>query len=104
MRCVTSGEMFRLALVAGLFTMTNLVHAADPLLHASLQRVAHERVFFGHQSVGANILQGVKELSAKEGVPVFIKDQFVPENGEPLRKLAMFKAFVGAGSKYDVAL
>lgn len=96
--------MLRLTLFAGLFAMTNPVHAADPVLHASLQRVAHERVFFGHQSVGANILQGVKELSVKEGVPVFIKDQFVPENGDPLRKLASFKAFVGTGSKYDVAL
>ncbi|MBV9191617.1 MAG: hypothetical protein JOZ85_14105 [Betaproteobacteria bacterium] len=96
--------MFRIALVAGLLAMTNAVHAADALLHASLQRVAHERVFFGHQSVGAQILQGVKELSAKEGVPVFIKDKFVPENGDPLRKLESFKAFVGTGSKYDVAL
>ena len=96
--------MFRIALVAGLFAMTNVVHAADAVLHASLQRVAHQRVFFGHQSVGAQILQGVKELSAKEGVPVFIKDKFVPENGDPLRKLESFKAFVGTGSKYDVAL
>ena len=96
--------MFRTALVAGLFSMTNAVHAADAHLHASLQRVAHERVFFGHQSVGAQILQGVKELSAKEGVPVFIKDKFVPENGDPVRKLESFKAFVGTGSKYDVAL
>ena len=96
--------MFRLALVAGLLSMTNLAHAADPALRASLQRVAHERVYFGHQSVGAQILQGVKELSTKEGVPVFIKDEFVPENGEPLHKLASFKASVGAGSRYDVAL
>lgn len=96
--------MFRLALVAALFASTSLAHAADPVLHANLQRVAHERIFFGHQSVGAQILQGVKELSAKEGVPVFIKDEFVPENGEPLRKLAAFKAAVGAGSRYDVAL
>src|SRR5947209_1477009 len=102
MRCLTSAQMYRLAL--GLFAMTNVVHAADTVLHASLQRVAHERVFFGHQSVGANILQGVKELSAKEGVPVFIKDQLIPENADPLRKLESFKAFVGTGSKYDVAL
>jgi hypothetical protein len=96
--------MSRFFLLAGLFAMAHVVHAADALLHASLQRVSHERVFFGHQSVGANILQGVKELSAKEGVPVFIRDEFVPENGDPLRKLASFKAFVGTGSKYDVAL
>lgn len=96
--------MLRFILMAGLLATSNISHAADALLHASLQRVAHERVFFGHQSVGAQILQGVKELAAKEGVPVFIKDQFVPENGNPLRKLESFKAFVGTGSKYDVAL
>ena len=103
MRCLACVWM-RFLLMAGLFAMTHPAHAADALLHASLQRVAHQRIFFGHQSVGANIVQGVKELSAKEGVPVFIKDQFVPENGDPLRKLASFKAFVGTGSKYDVAL
>lgn len=96
--------MLRFILMAGLLATSNDSHAADALLHASLQRVAHERVFFGHQSVGAQILQGVKELAAKEGVPVFIKDQFVPENGDPLRKLESFKASVGTGSKYDVAL
>ena len=96
--------MLRLAIVAGLFALSNAVHAADPILHANLQRVAHERIYFGHQSVGANILQGVKELSSTEGVPVFIKDEFVPENGDPLRKLAAFKASVGSGSRYDVAL
>ena len=96
--------MLRFILMAGLLATSNISHAADALLHASLQRVAHERVFFGHQSVGAQILQGVKELAAKEGVPVFIKDQFVPENGNPLRKLESFKASVGTGSKYDVAL
>ena len=98
--------MYRLALVAGFFAMTNVLHAADPVLHASLQRVAHERVFFGHQSVGANILQGVKELSAKEGVPVFIKDQLVPEIGDPLRKLLKFcyvdiNANTDAGALFD---
>ena len=58
------------------------------------------RIYFGHQSVGANILQGVKEL----GVSLPIKDEFLAENGDPLRKLANFKAAVGEGSRYDVAL
>ncbi len=33
-----------------------------------------ERIYFGHQSVGANLLQGVAELAAEEGVPIRIPD------------------------------
>src|SRR3954471_22865057 len=87
-------------------------------LRDDLQRVAHERIYFGHQSVGANVLDGVKELSAAEGVPLKITELpqaaglqgpgighlFVPENGDPLRKLASFKRALGTGSQADVAL
>src|SRR5882724_12988489 len=96
--------MLRFALVATLIASAPALHAADAALRADLQRLSHERVYFGHQSVGANILQGVKELSGATGVPVFIKDEFVPENGDPKRKLESFKKSVGAGSRYDVAL
>lgn len=96
--------MLRFALMTALFLSSSALHAADAALRADLQRLAHERIYFGHQSVGANILQGVKELSKAAGVPVFIKDEFVPENGQPLRKLANFKASLGAGSRYDIAL
>ena len=74
------------------------------LLFASTSAFAdpavHPLVYFGHQSVGANILQGVKEL----GAPLAIKDEFLPENGEPLRKLENFAKAVGEGSHYDIAL
>src|SRR5260221_14075633 len=96
--------MLRLALMAALFASSTVLYAADATLRADLQRLSHERVYFGHQSVGANILQGVKELSGAAGVPLFIKDEFVPENGDPKRKLDSFKKSVGAGSGYDVAL
>ena len=32
-------------------------------------RLSSMKVFFGHQSVGANILQGVEELAAEDGAP-----------------------------------
>src|SRR5947209_7185202 len=96
--------MLRFALMAALFVSSSVLHAADAALRADLQRLSHERVYFGHQSVGTNILQGVKELSRAAGVPVFIKDEFVPENGDPRRKLESFKKAVGSGSRYDVAL
>ncbi|HZE60504.1 MAG TPA: hypothetical protein VE085_08110 [Burkholderiales bacterium] len=96
--------MPRLALMAALLVSSTVVHAADAALRADLQRLSHERIYFGHQSVGANILQGVKELSRAAGVPVFIKEEFVPENGDPLRKLESLKKSLGSGSRYDVAL
>jgi hypothetical protein len=70
------------------------------LLDSSFPAAAQVRIYFGHQSVGANILQGVKEL----GVSLPIKDEFLAENGDPLRKLRNFKAAVGEGSRYDIAL
>ena len=90
--------------MVALLASSSALHAADPALRADLQRMARERIYFAHQSVGANILQGMKELSAREGVPVFVKDEFVPENGDPLRKLENFRHSIGTGSRYDIAL
>ena len=87
-------------------------------LRDDLVQVARERVYFGHQSVGANLLEGLRELSTAEGVPLQIIETpraaglqgpgvghlFVPENGDPLRKLASFKQALGEGSRADVAL
>ncbi|HEY3075374.1 MAG TPA: hypothetical protein VGJ74_09385 [Burkholderiales bacterium] len=73
-------------------------------LRADLERLAQQRIYFGHQSVGANILDGVKELARAAGVPLAIQDEFVAENGDPLRKLASFKAALGEGSRFDIAL
>src|SRR5260221_14425466 len=94
--------MLRLALMAALFASSTVLYAADAALRADLQRLSHERVYFGHQSVGANILQGVKELSGATGVPLFIKDEFVPEDGDPKRQLESLKKAGGAGPAYDV--
>ena len=101
-----------------LFALATAVHAGDGALRADLQLIAKERIYFAHQSVGANILDGVKELSREAGVPVRIAQVpnakavapgtlghfFVPENGEPLRKLANFKAALGEGAEIDIAL
>ena len=92
-------------------------HPADPGLRADLDRVARERIYFGHQSVGANLLQGIRELAGEAGVPVRIvrADQasevpaatfghtFVAENGHPFRKLESFRAALGSAS-VDIAL
>jgi hypothetical protein len=91
--------------------------AADPALRTDLERVARERIYFGHQSVGANLLQGVAELAAQAGVsvrivradrasdapPASFGHTFVAENGRPLEKLESFRTALGA-APVDIAL
>jgi hypothetical protein len=104
--------------MAGLFMLATAAHATDATLRADLETLAHERIYFAHQSVGANILAGVSELAREAGVPIRIVQApnaaaiapgtfghfFVPENGAPLRKLANFEAALGRGSGVDIAL
>ena len=91
--------------------------AADPGLRTDLERLARERVYFAHQSVGANILRGVEELAGEAGVPIRLVGAerasdvpaasfghiFIPENGAPLQKLENFRAALGS-APIDVAL
>ena len=93
--------------------------AADVPLRAQLERVAQRRIYFGHQSVGANLLEGVKQLAESAGVPLRIVEApsaaalapatfghtFVAENGDPLRKLEGFRKAMGPGATtVDIAL
>ena len=87
-------------------------------LHEDLERVARARIYFGHQSVGKNVLDGLRELSAAEGVALNIEELpraaslnrpgighvFVPENGDPLRKLASFQQALGRDAPIELAL
>lgn len=98
--------------------LATAAHAIDAALRADLDVLAKERIYFAHQSVGANILAGVSELAREAGVPLHIVQApdaaalapgtfghfFVPENGEPLRKLANFKRALGTRSGVDLAL
>jgi hypothetical protein len=91
--------------------------AADAALRADLERVARERIYFGHQSVGANLLEGVEALAAQAGVPVRLVrvgragelppatfgHTLVEENGKPLKKLESFRTALG-DAQVDVAL
>jgi hypothetical protein len=86
---------------------------------AELQRVAGLRIVFAHQSVGNNILDGVRTISARENVPLRIDetrsdastapgiDHFmVGENGKPESKVDDFRTTLGAKpfGNVDVAL
>lgn len=92
---------------------------ADAGLRAELERVAQRRIFFGHQSVGDNVLDGVKQLAKKVGVPVRIAETktasavgpgtlghaWVGENRYPLRKLQAFEqAFDQRPAGVEIAL
>lgn len=86
---------------------------------AGLERLTHRRVFFGHQSVGGNILDGVRGLpNAKAPAIVEVKDAnatiapgtlahaFVGQNEQPETKIAHFEQLLdgGVAKQVDVAL
>ena len=94
------------------------------LTAATLTRVRAARLFFGHQSVGYNVMKGINLLSRKLGVrapnyvnvqageslPVgdlgFLAHAKVGRNGYPLQKLEAFEKLVrgGMGGRLDAAL
>lgn len=90
-------------------------------IKADLLRVSQARVFFGHHSVGNNILKGLRDLADKTGVPLRIEeitaDGVAPEgpglfhgkvgeNLDPDAKIAGFASALGAPgeARYDVAM
>ncbi len=104
------------AVMSALITLAAIGAAAgaygadmDARLRADLERVAQLRIFFGHQSVGANLLDGVKQLAMTAGVPLrFVEVKaanevttatfghaFVGENRKPLQKLQAFEQAMG---------
>jgi len=108
----------KLAIMTMLLAFAGTVSASDEALRAELSLLATKRIYFAHQSVGANILQGVAELAQGAGVPLRIVQSpraadvpaaafghfFVPENGAPLEKLANFEKALGTGAGIDLAL
>jgi hypothetical protein len=94
--------------VTGILLALATVHgssAVDPVLRRELARVAGQRVIFGHQSVGANVLEGLRVLAARERMAVPVTGIRVAENGDPLRKLRGFEqAMAGEGAGADIAL
>jgi hypothetical protein len=72
-----------------------------------LATVAGARVFFGHQSVGQDVLGGIHRLYAQRGEPAPpVEDALIGANQDPLSKIADFDARLrgGLGEQVDVAL
>jgi hypothetical protein len=91
---------------------------SDPLLKGQLESISRARVYFGHQSVGYNVVQGLAELAAEAGVPLRIfeiSDSLrdaptgflhgrVGRNTDPVSKLESFRRTVASAPGVDVAL
>lgn len=87
-----------------------------PVTPAQWQAVAQQRILFGHQSVGRNILDGVRDLAAAAGVSIPMQESRGPavapglthfavgSNGDPLAKISDFAAAVDGGAAADIAL
>ncbi|MHB1010524.1 MAG: hypothetical protein ACYC1E_15120 [Propionibacteriaceae bacterium] len=85
-----------------------------------LRRFAASRVFFGHQSVGANIIAGVQATFTESGLALLVTETReveagetgvlahapVGRNGDPYSKMADFAAILDgpSGSRVGVAL
>jgi hypothetical protein len=98
-----------------LLTMTILATTAcsrapmadSPTLVSDLHALEGKRIYFGHQSVGANILQGVRETLPAGAVAPLITDTFVGVNGDPAGKCTDFaRKFEEAAAQQpiDIAL
>lgn len=113
------GVQALLGLVAALAAGAAHAAQAEPSVKSGLQAISARRIFFGHQSVGLDLIEGLRELAALEGVPLRVVEagqaagpggalihQALPENGDPLRKLRSFAAaFQGGGAAgADLAL
>lgn len=110
--------MFAVALAGALLmTAPNAPSTEAAHVKQRLQAIASSTVLFGHQSVGANVLDGLRALAAGQGVPLRVAEVkgatelrpgtfghvFVAHNGDPRRKLASFSTAL-QGADPDVAL
>ena len=109
-----------LALVMAVSTAFATTPAAegDASLRADLGKLASMRIYFGHQSVGDNLLAGVRLLAqdanvklniaqidaARDVGPSTFAHTYVAENTQPLQKLKSFEAAMGTiGQPVDLA-
>lgn len=97
------------------------VTTASSITVEELEEVSQSRVFFGHRSVGTNILDGVRAVYAAHGVAVppieegiaeavgdggFIDHAHIGQNGNPMLKIQDFDRRMrsGIGQRVDVAM
>ena len=100
-----------------LMAATNESPPGAQTLKQRLQAIAAGTVFFGHRSVGANVLDGLQQLAREQGVELHIAQVpgaaglrpgtfghlFIEQYGDPVRRLATFTTALRGGDP-DVAL
>lgn len=101
--------------------MTSQGSVGSAITPDDLAVVARTKVFFGHQSVGMNVLSGVAGIYAGHNVSPpkieqddsqvgpdggFVRHAFIGENGNPALKIKDFDARMrsGVGDEVDVAM
>ena len=110
---------FLLTVAAVSSATTSQAADIDSKLRTDLEKVAQKRIYFGHQSVGNNLLDGVRQLASQAGVPIRISESPsasgvppaafghtpVARNGDPFQKLQSFEQAMGQQpAGLDVAL
>jgi len=115
-RCTIFIRVGALVLQGVLFLAVHAANAMEPTTseetRAGLEKLTRRRVFFGHQSVGGNILDGVRQLST-QGSPapriVEVSDPSTPlapgtlahtmvgHNEQPETKIAHFEKLMDGG-------
>lgn len=107
-----------LLVLSGCYDSTQKGASMAATTHSEWQALENKRVVFGHQSVGGNILNGVKQLAARDGAKVDIQEGktesagpgirhfLIGTNGDPASKIRDFAASIDAGAaqKGDIAL
>jgi len=99
--------------------MEQTVESSRGITPDGWKRLSERRVFFGHQSVGKNLVDGLSDLiRANPRVPLRVEHLTQPsavegpglyharvgENGRPETKLADFRRYVATAGSLDVAL
>ncbi|AGC44531.1 hypothetical protein MYSTI_03218 [Myxococcus stipitatus DSM 14675] len=90
-----------------------VAHAATPGSSAPLEKLSSRRIFFGHQSVGGNLLEGVQRLPASSQGPApriievksptesvapgTLAHAMVGQNEKPESKIADFERMMDSG-------
>jgi hypothetical protein len=90
----------------------------NSLSREKMELLANRRIFFGHQSVGYNIMDGVREISAQNGTTLFriTESRDLPSapaagffhapigrNTDPISKIRDFEQIVRHGKGIDIA-
>jgi hypothetical protein len=99
--------------------METVPPSPDTITMESLKSLSEKKIFFGHQSVGWNIIDGLKEIAREKGWAgfTFVETRTprtapgfyhctIGQNGDPLGKIKDFESIIrgGMGDRVDIAL